>query len=186
MAQIDVGGISLEYDRFGPEDRETVLLIMGLGAQMTRWPVALCETLVERGFQVIRFDNRDIGLSSKLDHLGQPDIGALFAARAAGKSGVPPYTLDDMARDAVGLLERLGEEAREGEAGDTLAAAAFADDGECLAAGHGEGNAFDGFDVARFGGKIDGEVFDVEEGLVGHGVRWLSGRRRDAGRRRGY
>jgi len=108
MAQIEMGGISLEYDRFGPEDRETVLLIMGLGAQMTRWPVALCETLVERGFHVIRFDNRDIGLSSKLDHLGLPDIGALFAARSAGKICVPPYTLDDMAGDAVALLDALG------------------------------------------------------------------------------
>src|SRR5579859_6258951 len=82
MAQIRVGELSLEYERFGPTNRETVLLIMGLGAQMTRWPVALCEALVDRGLHVIRFDNRDIGLSTKLDALGLPDIGAIFAARS--------------------------------------------------------------------------------------------------------
>jgi len=108
MAQIRVGNLSLEYERFGPAERETVLLIMGLGAQMTRWPVELCQALVERGFHVIRFDNRDIGLSTKLDALGTPDIGAIFTARSAGASAVPPYTLGDMAADAVGLLDALG------------------------------------------------------------------------------
>ncbi|MEA2755179.1 MAG: hypothetical protein QOJ54_1468 [Aliidongia sp.] len=108
MAQIGVGKLTLEYERFGPTDRETVVLIMGLGAQMTRWPVALCGLLVERGFHVVRFDNRDVGLSTKLDWLGTPDIGALFAARAAGQSAVAPYRLDDMAVDTVGLLDGLG------------------------------------------------------------------------------
>jgi pimeloyl-ACP methyl ester carboxylesterase len=108
MAQIGVGEISLEYERFGPADREAVVLVMGLGAQMTRWPVALCDALVGRGYQVIRFDNRDIGLSTKLDWLGTPDIGALFAARSAGKSAVPPYRLEDMAGDTIGLLDALG------------------------------------------------------------------------------
>ena len=108
MAQIRVGELSLEYERFGPADRAAVLLVMGLGAQMTRWPVELCETLVERGFQVIRFDNRDIGLSTKLDWLGVPDIGALLAARSAGQDGTPPYHLGDMAKDAIGLLDALG------------------------------------------------------------------------------
>jgi pimeloyl-ACP methyl ester carboxylesterase len=108
MAQIGVGKLTLEYERFGPTDRETVVLIMGLGAQMTRWPVALCQLLVDRGFHVVRFDNRDIGLSTKLDWLGTPDIGALIAARAAGQGAVPPYRLDDMAADTVGLLDALG------------------------------------------------------------------------------
>jgi pimeloyl-ACP methyl ester carboxylesterase len=108
MAQIGVGELSLEYERFGPADRPTVLLVMGLGAQMTRWPAALCEAIVARGFHVIRFDNRDIGLSTKLDWLGIPDIGALFAARSAGTLATPPYTLGDMAGDAVGLLDALG------------------------------------------------------------------------------
>ncbi|MGB8842552.1 MAG: alpha/beta hydrolase [Aliidongia sp.] len=108
MAQIGVGKLTLEYERFGPTDRETVVLVMGLGAQMTRWPVALCLLLVDRGFQVVRFDNRDIGLSTKLDWLGTPDIGALIAARSAGQGAVPPYRLDDMAADTVGLLDALG------------------------------------------------------------------------------
>jgi pimeloyl-ACP methyl ester carboxylesterase len=108
MAQIRVGDLTFEYERFGPADRETVLLIMGLGAQMTRWPVALCQELMARGFHVVRFDNRDIGLSSKLDDLGLPNTGALIAARAAGQPAVPPYTLDDMAADAVGLMDALG------------------------------------------------------------------------------
>ena len=107
MAQIRVGELTFEYESFGPADREAVLLIMGLGAQMTRWPVELCQDLVGRGYQVIRFDNRDIGLSTKLDWLGVPNIGALFAARSAGESGTPPYRLDDMAADTVGLLDAL-------------------------------------------------------------------------------
>jgi len=108
MAQIRVGELSLEYERFGLAERETVLLVMGLGAQMTRWPLALCDAIVARGYHVIRFDNRDIGLSTKLDWLGIPDIAALFAARSAGKIATPPYTLGDMAGDAVGLLDALG------------------------------------------------------------------------------
>jgi pimeloyl-ACP methyl ester carboxylesterase len=108
MAQIRVGELSLEYERFGPTERETVLLVMGLGAQMTQWPVALCTELVERGFQVVRFDNRDIGLSTKLDGLGVPNIRTLYAARLAGESPTPPYRLEDMAADTVGLLDALG------------------------------------------------------------------------------
>ena len=108
MPQIRVGELSFEYERFGPADRETVLLVMGLASQLTRWPVELCQSLVGRGFQVIRFDNRDIGLSSHLDALGTPDVFAILAARATGQPVAPPYTLDDMAGDAVGLLEALG------------------------------------------------------------------------------
>jgi pimeloyl-ACP methyl ester carboxylesterase len=108
MAQIQVNGLSFEYERFGPTDRETVLLIMGLGAQLTRWPVELCEELVARGYHVIRFDNRDIGLSSKLDAAGIPDMAAVFAAIGTGQPISAPYSLDDMADDAAGLLAALG------------------------------------------------------------------------------
>ncbi len=66
---------------FGPEDRETVLLIMGLGAQLTMWPVELCDELVTRGYRVIRFDNRDVGLSHKFDDLGTPDMAWKSSAR---------------------------------------------------------------------------------------------------------
>ncbi|HVJ54465.1 MAG TPA: alpha/beta hydrolase [Aliidongia sp.] len=110
MPQIQVGALSFEYDSFGPADRPAVLLIMGLGAQMTRWPVELCEELVARGYRAIRFDNRDVGLSSKLDAAGIPDMGAIFAMLAGGPPVPSPYSLDDMAADAVGLLTALGIE----------------------------------------------------------------------------
>lgn len=108
MTQIKANGITIEYESFGPEDRETVLLIMGVGGQLTMWPVALCEELVARGYRVIRFDNRDVGLSSKLEELGAPNMGALMTALMSGKPSLAPYSLDDMAGDAVGLLDALG------------------------------------------------------------------------------
>lgn len=108
MPQIKANGITLEYESFGPEDRETILLIMGLGAQLTMWPVELCEELVKRGYRVIRYDNRDVGLSQKFDDLGMPDMAAIFGALMAGKTATAPYSLDDMAKDAVGLLDALG------------------------------------------------------------------------------
>lgn len=110
MPQIDANGISIEYERFGPEDRETVLLIMGLSGQLTLWPVELCEELVSRGYHVIRFDNRDIGLTTKFDEAGLPDMGELVGALLEGKQPNAPYSLDDMAADAVGLLDALGIE----------------------------------------------------------------------------
>ena len=79
---------------------------MGLSYQMIEWDDALCELIARRGFRVTRFDNRDVGLSTKLDALGPPDIMALF-----GGTGHPPYSLDDMAGDAIGLLDALGVEA---------------------------------------------------------------------------
>ncbi|PKQ08623.1 MAG: alpha/beta hydrolase [Alphaproteobacteria bacterium HGW-Alphaproteobacteria-12] len=108
MPQIKANGITLEYESFGPEDRETVLLIMGLGAQLTMWPVELCDELVARGYRVIRFDNRDVGLSTKFDEAGMPDMGAIFTALTTGAPVSAPYALDDMAADAVGLLDALG------------------------------------------------------------------------------
>lgn len=108
MAQIKANNIQIEYERFGPEDRETVLLIMGLGGQLTLWPTELCEELVARGYHVVRFDNRDIGLSEKFDHAGMPDMGALMGALLSGQKPEAPYSLDDMAADATGLLDTLG------------------------------------------------------------------------------
>jgi pimeloyl-ACP methyl ester carboxylesterase len=110
MPQIQANGLALEYERFGPTDRETVLLIMGLGAQMTRWPVELCHELVARGYHVIRFDNRDVGLSAKMDAAGMPDMNAIFAAIGTGAPVTSAYSLDEMADDAVGLLTALGIE----------------------------------------------------------------------------
>ncbi len=108
MASIQANGIEIEYDTFGISGRPVALLIMGLGAQMTLWPVEFCEALVDRGFHVIRFDNRDIGLSSKFDQAGIPDMAAMMMAVMTGKKPDTAYSLDDMATDAIGLLDALG------------------------------------------------------------------------------
>jgi pimeloyl-ACP methyl ester carboxylesterase len=107
MAKLQANGISIEYESFGAETAEPILLIMGLGAQMTLWPVAFCEKLAARGYRVIRFDNRDVGLSSHFVEAGVPDMGEVFASLAGGKAPKVPYTLDDMADDAVGVLDAL-------------------------------------------------------------------------------
>jgi pimeloyl-ACP methyl ester carboxylesterase len=110
MPQIKANGIAIEYETHGPKDGETILLIMGLGAQMTRWPQGLIEMFNDRGFSVVTFDNRDIGLSHKFDEAGPGDVAAIMAARAAGKTPPAAYTLDEMAGDAAGLLDALGIE----------------------------------------------------------------------------
>lgn len=108
MARAQANGIELEYDVTGPADGEPLLLIMGLGAQMTRWPSAFVDKLAAKGLRLIRYDNRDVGLSSKLD--GTPDFPSLFKALGEGRKPDVPYLLDDMAKDAVGLLDALGIE----------------------------------------------------------------------------
>lgn len=107
MPAAQINQLKIEYECFGSRRDPSVLLIMGLGSQMVLWPQALCEQIAAQGFHVIRFDNRDVGLSSKLDHLGVPPL-ALTALR--GRLGMParvPYRLEDMAADAVGLLNAL-------------------------------------------------------------------------------
>lgn len=110
QGQAQVDNITIVYEVFGPADRETVLLIAGAGAQMTMWSDELCEELVERGYRVVRFDNRDTGLSTHLDHLGQPDWVEFFTAASEGRPPPVPYTITDMANDSVGLLDALGIE----------------------------------------------------------------------------
>ena len=108
MAEVQANGISITYDSFGSDQAPPVLLIMGLGAQMTRWRPEFCEALAARGFRVIRFDNRDAGLSTHLVEAGVPDLAAVAAAMQKGEKPDVPYTLSDMAADAVGLLDALG------------------------------------------------------------------------------
>jgi pimeloyl-ACP methyl ester carboxylesterase len=103
-------GMELEYDTIGSPDDPALLLIMGFTAQLTAWDDTFCKLLADGGLFVIRFDNRDCGLSTKLD--GQlPDVPAVMAAAFADAPAPPvPYTLSDMAADAVGLLDHLGIE----------------------------------------------------------------------------
>ena len=99
----DVGrSIKLCYETFGEESDPTVLLIMGLGMQMIAWHEDLCRELAERGFYVVRFDNRDVGRSTHLDGVAPPSLLALLR-----RNPHAPYTLTDMADDAAGLLTEL-------------------------------------------------------------------------------
>ncbi|MDB5424642.1 MAG: alpha/beta hydrolase [Phenylobacterium sp.] len=108
MPQARANGIAIEYDIHGPASGEPTLLIMGLGAQMTRWSLAFIDLLVQRGLRVIRFDNRDVGLSEKIEAAGAPDLAKIIGALMQGQKPDVPYLLDDMAADAVGLLDALG------------------------------------------------------------------------------
>lgn len=110
MAKANVNGIQLEYDTLGDRSSPPLLLIRGLGTQMTDWEEDFCSRFVEKGLFVIRFDNRDVGLSQKLEECGVPDIMAALTALAQGQKVQAPYSLEDMADDAVGLLDILGIE----------------------------------------------------------------------------
>ncbi|MGB5949219.1 MAG: alpha/beta hydrolase [Parvibaculum sp.] len=107
MPRIKTNGLRIEYESLGSAKSEAVLLIMGLGAQLTQWPAALCEKLVERGYRVIRFDNRDVGLSSKITKGSKLSYSEMLASLGEGKSDFAPYSLADMASDAIGLLDGL-------------------------------------------------------------------------------
>ena len=110
MPTIQTNNITLEYEILGPDNGTPLLLIMGLGMQMIGWPEGFCAKLVNAGFRVIRFDNRDVGLSTKLDHLGAPNVPLEFIKFMMRLPLKSPYLIDDMARDAAGLLDQLGLE----------------------------------------------------------------------------
>jgi len=110
MPQATANGIAIEYDEHGKPGDPPVLLVMGLGAQMTLWPQELVDALVERGFRVIRYDNRDIGLSDKMEGAKAPGIVKLMLLSKFGIKPKVPYTLADMAEDGIGLLDALGIE----------------------------------------------------------------------------
>lgn len=101
-------GMEIEYETFGSSSDPALLLVMGFTAQLTAWHEDFCKGLADKGYFVIRYDNRDCGLSTKLDGV-VVDAGAVFAARAAGTPIPPvPYTLSDMAADGIALLDALG------------------------------------------------------------------------------
>jgi pimeloyl-ACP methyl ester carboxylesterase len=102
-----VNGVEIAYETFGDSAHPTMLLIMGLGVQMLGWDEEFCRMLAGRGYRVVRFDNRDVGHSTKLAGGPRPDV----MAAVAGDTTSAGYLLDDMARDCVGLLDELGVEA---------------------------------------------------------------------------
>ena len=110
MPQVQANGITFEYMRSGPADGEPLLLIHGVGAQLIQWPPEWIAAFEREGFSVIRFDPRDIGLSTHLDHLGFPDLMGAIEAHARGEKADIPYTVIDLADDVAGLLDALGIE----------------------------------------------------------------------------
>jgi pimeloyl-ACP methyl ester carboxylesterase len=107
MPRVRANGIEIEYDEFGRPSDPALLLVMGLGAQMILWREEFCEALAGRGLRVVRFDNRDVGLSTKLQSAGAPDLMTVMMAVMQGKPVASPYLLSDMAADAAGLLDAL-------------------------------------------------------------------------------
>jgi pimeloyl-ACP methyl ester carboxylesterase len=108
MPQITANGVTLEYEAHGDPANPPLLLVMGLGAQMTLWPIELVEALTARGYYVIRYDNRDIGLSEKFGHAGVPDVRKVVLMKLFGLRPKLAYRLADMAADAADLLRVLG------------------------------------------------------------------------------
>lgn len=108
MPKITSNGLEFEVEQHGDPSAPAVLLVMGLAAQLTRWPAAFIDPLVEKGFRVVTFDNRDIGLSEKLHSKRAPSPTEVILLNTIGlASFVAPYKLTDMAQDALGLLDAL-------------------------------------------------------------------------------
>lgn len=110
MPSARCNGIDIAYEEIGAQDGPPVLLIMGLGASLVFWEDGFCALLAERGWRVVRFDNRDVGRSAKLDALGVPNVLEALSAQMARRPIAAPYLLSDMARDTIGLMDALGLE----------------------------------------------------------------------------
>nr|WP_314542916.1 alpha/beta hydrolase [uncultured Massilia sp.] len=108
MPSLNANGIRIAFDTAGDPKAPPMLLISGLGLQMSAWPDDFVEGLVDLGFYVIRFDNRDCGLSTKFEHAGTPSLGLAWLKSLLRLPLKPPYALDDMADDAIGVLSALG------------------------------------------------------------------------------
>jgi pimeloyl-ACP methyl ester carboxylesterase len=106
--QVKANGLNIEVDDQGPRGAPVVLLIMGLGMQLIAWPQPLVQGLLKRGFRVVRFDNRDIGLSQGFDQAGVPNMALAGLRHLLRLPLRAPYTLSDMALDALGVLDALG------------------------------------------------------------------------------
>lgn len=108
MASVDINGITITYESSGDPAGPAVLLNMGLALQLISWPHELVDGLVQRGYHVIRYDNRDAGLSSHFHHAGRPNLPLSYLKYLLGWPLRAAYTLHDMAADALGLLDALG------------------------------------------------------------------------------
>jgi pimeloyl-ACP methyl ester carboxylesterase len=108
MTNVSANNIRIEYETFGDPSAPALLLIIGLGGQLIEWHEKFCRRLVERGHYVIRFDNRDAGLSTKFEQAGLPNLTEMANAVLRGEPITAPYSIADMADDAVGLLDALG------------------------------------------------------------------------------
>ena len=107
MAKANVNGIDIEYETFGASSSPTLLLIMGIGGQLIQWQEEFCRQIADHGYHVIRYDNRDSGLSTKFSETGMPEITEKIGALFMGREVVIPYYMEDMADDAAGLLDAL-------------------------------------------------------------------------------
>ena len=107
MPRASANNIRIEYETLGDPSSPPILLIIGLGGHLIYWDEEFCRQLAKAGRYVIRFDNRDAGLSTKLDEAGVPDIMDVISKLMSGQKVTPPYTIEDMAADAVGLLDAL-------------------------------------------------------------------------------
>lgn len=104
MPNVRANGIDIEYEEFGSADDPGFLLVMGFSVQMTGWDERFCRQLADHGYRVVRFDNRDVGLSSRITEGPSPDVGKALSGDHSSAS----YTVGDMADDAAGLIDALG------------------------------------------------------------------------------
>ena len=107
MASVTANGIQIEYGTFGDATSPALLLIIGLGCQLIHWQDEFCQQIADCGYRVIRFDNRDKGLSTKLEGPSADKIMEKIISLSMGLSVPVPYTIEDMADDALGLLDSL-------------------------------------------------------------------------------
>jgi pimeloyl-ACP methyl ester carboxylesterase len=110
--RIQANGVSIEVEDSGADGRQAgrpaVVLVMGLGLQLVSWPQSLVDALVDAGYRVVRFDNRDVGLSQHFDHLGVPNLLWEGFKHQLGMRVQAPYSVQDMARDTLGVMDALG------------------------------------------------------------------------------
>ena len=107
MPTANANGIEIEYETFGDPSSPTLLLVIGLGNQLIHWQTEFCQQIADSGYYVIRYDNRDTGLSTKFDGLSTEEIMEKIGALFMGQKVPVPYTIEDMTNDAVGLLDEL-------------------------------------------------------------------------------